>query len=300
MPTSLTLFTAPKPFTNPHIATIQRNAIRNWQQLDGVQILLIGDESGMAQAAAELGVTHLPDVARTPQGTPLIPAIFSLARQHARAPILAYVNADMLFLPDFVQAAQTLAGLAESFLGVGQRWDLDVTETLSFPNEWARQLRERVNTSGRLHPPAGSDYFIFPRHLFDQIPQFAIGRAGWDNWMIYHAHARGFPVVDCTPSVLAIHQNHDYSHLPGGKPHYDHEESRRNIELAGGEKRMYRITETTHRLQNSRLHPIPPSSIRLLRRVELALLPENGKARGLRRILLRRVRTLRRWLSEEP
>lgn len=299
MPACLTLFTAPKPFTNPHIATIQRNAIRNWQQLDGVQILLIGDEPGMAQTAAELGVTHLPEVARTPQGTPLISAIFALARQHARAPLLAYVNADMLFLPDFVQAAQTLAGLAESFLGVGQRWDLNVTEPLTFPHDWARQLRERVNTSGRLHPPAGSDYFIFPRSLFGQMPHFAIGRAGWDNWMIYHARTHGYPVVDCTPSVLAIHQNHDYSHLPGGKPHYDHEESHRNIELAGGEKHMYRLTETTHRLQNHRLHPIPPSPIRLLRQLELALTPENGKAHGIRRILLRRVRTLRRWLSRE-
>ena len=29
----LTLFTAPKPFTNPHIALIQRNAIRSWMAL---------------------------------------------------------------------------------------------------------------------------------------------------------------------------------------------------------------------------------------------------------------------------
>ncbi len=33
MPPALTLFTAPKPFTNPHIALIQRNAFRSWQAL---------------------------------------------------------------------------------------------------------------------------------------------------------------------------------------------------------------------------------------------------------------------------
>ena len=32
------------------------------------------------------------------------------------------------------------------------------------------------------------------------MPDFAIGRAGWDNWMIYHARQQGWPVIDGTPS----------------------------------------------------------------------------------------------------
>ena len=43
----ITLFTAPKPFTNPHIALIQRNALRSWQALGTeVEVLLIGQEEG--------------------------------------------------------------------------------------------------------------------------------------------------------------------------------------------------------------------------------------------------------------
>ena len=49
------------------------------------------------------------------------------------------------------------------------------------------RLLYEVKTRGRLHPPGGSDYFIFPRNCFTKIPNFAIGRAGWDNWMFYHA-----------------------------------------------------------------------------------------------------------------
>jgi hypothetical protein len=53
----ITLFTAPKPFTNPHIAMIQRNAIQSWLNIDQeVQVFLIGQEQGMAQVAAEFGV----------------------------------------------------------------------------------------------------------------------------------------------------------------------------------------------------------------------------------------------------
>ena len=36
-------------------------------------------------------------------------------------------------------------------------------------------------------------------------------------------------MIDCTPSVMIVHQNHDYSHLPGGKPHYEHPDTNENI-----------------------------------------------------------------------
>ena len=39
--TLLTIFTAPKPFTHPHINVIQRNAIRSWMQLDDVEVIII-------------------------------------------------------------------------------------------------------------------------------------------------------------------------------------------------------------------------------------------------------------------
>ncbi len=291
---TLALFTAPKPFTDPHIALIQRNAIRNWLSLEGVEVLLVGDEPGLAETAAELGVAHLPAVERNEWGTPLIPSIFALARRRSAAPLLAYVNADMLFLPDFVAAARSVAAQAERFLVVGQRWDLDVTSELDCSSGWEARLRARVRREGRLHPPAGSDYFIFPRDAFAEMPAFAIGRAGWDNWMIYRARALGWPVVDATPSVLAIHQNHDYSHLPGGRPHYDLAESRRNTALAGGERHMYTLFETSHVLRDGRLRRAPLTLPRLLRRLELWILPPQGQARGARRLLLRRVRRLRR------
>ena len=103
---SLTIFTAPKPFTNPHIAVIQRNALKCWKSLGPeVEVIVVGEESGLAEAAAELSVLHLPGVERNDQGTPLVSSIFALARQASQSPLLAYLNADMLALPEFVLAA---------------------------------------------------------------------------------------------------------------------------------------------------------------------------------------------------
>ena len=128
----ITLFTAPKPFTNPHIATIQRNAIRSWTALPEVEVVLLGEEVGLAEAAAELGVRHIAQVRRNASGTPLVSSMFELARQLNDSPLLACVNADILLLPDFVEAAHQAQTLTERFLVVGQRWELDVTETLDF------------------------------------------------------------------------------------------------------------------------------------------------------------------------
>ncbi len=69
----LTIFTAPKPFTNPHIAIIQRNAIQSWLHLGlEVEVFLVGDEPGMAEVAAEYQVRQLAEVRRSEQGTPLV------------------------------------------------------------------------------------------------------------------------------------------------------------------------------------------------------------------------------------
>ena len=55
----LTLFSAPKPMTNPHIATIQRNAFASWKALgDEVEVALIGTEDGLAEAAREFGFKY--------------------------------------------------------------------------------------------------------------------------------------------------------------------------------------------------------------------------------------------------
>ncbi len=55
----LTIFTAPKPFTNPHIAVIQRNALQAWTRLEDVEVLLIGDEPGIPETAREMGIRNV-------------------------------------------------------------------------------------------------------------------------------------------------------------------------------------------------------------------------------------------------
>ena len=97
--TLITLFSAPKPFNDSHVATIQRNAIQSWKLLPGVDVLLLGDEDGLAEAARELGVRHLAEVKRNESGTPLISSMFQLARADHDSDLLCIINTDMILLP---------------------------------------------------------------------------------------------------------------------------------------------------------------------------------------------------------
>jgi len=266
----LTLFTAPKPFTDPHIDIIQRNAIRNWQALgDAVDVVVIGDEPGIADTCTELGVRHLPDVRCNEMGTPLISSIFDLARGASDSPFLMYSNADILILPEVIDVVQLIAQEKKRFLVVGQRWDMDIDESLKFTKGWAEQLRARVRSEGELHGQTGSDYFIYPRACFTRIPNFAVGRAGWDNWMIFHARWRHFPVVDATQAITIVHQDHDYTHLPGGIKHFYQPETADNVQKAGGRRSIFRLTDATHIFTNGQLRRKPIGWCAFWREVEI-------------------------------
>lgn len=293
--TGLTIFTAPKAFTDTHIALIQRNAILSWQQIPGAEVLLVGDEAGLAAAAKELSSTHIKNVRRNEQGTPLVSSIFQLAREASQSDFLAYVNADMLLFPDIAEIAKNAMTQAPDVVLLGQRHDLEIKEEFDFSFGWPERLRADVKQRGRLHPMGGSDYFIFPRALFARIPDFAIGRAGWDNWMIYHAISQGWIAVDATPDLMVVHQNHDYAHL-GEHGHRRHPETFANTELAGGMRTMYMLLDLEYRLVDGKIRRASWSLPRFLRSLERTLQPDQLVGRGLRWWLLRGVRKLRRAL----
>jgi hypothetical protein len=282
----ITLFSGPKPFAG-HIGVIQDNAIASWTALgSGVEVILLGDEPGLREAAERHGVRHLPQVPRTESGTPRLDAMFAMAREAATHGLLCYVNADVILMSDLVTCVAEVGRRFPSFLIVGQRWDLDVREPLGFDAGWEERMLGEVAQQGRRHPPGGSDYFVFPRTCYQAIPAFALGRAGWDNWMIYHARLKRWPVVDASQSVTVIHQDHDYAHLPGGQPHYRLPESDRNLELAGGRPTVFTLLDADWLYSGGRLSRRPVELRRLLRRAEVAVYLTLGPGKAARRARL--------------
>lgn len=229
----LTIFAIPKPFTDKHINIIQRNAIQSWLLLrPKAEVILVGDDQGVGQVAREFSLKQLPNVARNEYGTPLLDSAFELVRKTARNNFLCYLNADIILLSNFLKILKYLP--QKEFLVVGQRWNLGVKNPINYTNaNWEKALKKQVKSSGKLNPPEGMDYFFLKKQSFKNLPSFAVGRAGWDNWMVYEARKKKMLVIDATPLVTVIHQNHGYSHqVDNGKNRGKNIEAQRNLKLA--------------------------------------------------------------------
>lgn len=251
----LTVFATPKPFRG-HIAVIQRNAIRSWTLLrPACEIILLGDEEGIADTAAEFGLRHVPYVVRNSFGTPLVSDLFKQAQQLSSRNFFCYVNSDIVLMSDFMQAVQRIVEQKTRFLLVGHRWNLDVKAPLDFEADWEGKLRRQVREHGILAYECSIDFFVFPRGVLGEIPPFAIGRPRWDNWMLYRARSLRMPLIDATPVVTVVHQNHDYAHHPQGKEGVSHgDEAIINEKLAGGLVHYFTLEDANYLLTPKKLH----------------------------------------------
>lgn len=228
----LTLFTTPKPFRGD-IGRIQRNAIRSWLALSpSPQVLVIGEGEGVAENCNELGVVHIPEVATAASGVPLLTGLFERARAESRNEILGYVNADIILTSDLpkaideVRAVFSQAVLICAPVNVPFKGDLDTKE-----NNWEGAIRSLVAEVGAPPTRKGADLFVYPKDFYDRVPRLAIGRGGFDNWLIWRAILSGLPAVEITHRVLAIHQDHSAS-MHAGNPVVGDDASR-NLELVG-------------------------------------------------------------------
>ncbi len=193
------------------------------------EVILFGQEAGVAEAAARAGVRHEADILRNGSGTPLVSDAFDRARALARHEHVVFVNTDIVLTSDFVRA---VTALDRTSLGmwvmIGQRHDLDVRVPLAMDNGWEGKLLREVETDGTLHGKSGIDFFAFPKTLPIRLPALAVGRVGWDSWLINAIRRAGIPLVDATGGVCTIHQNHPPTHDPVGA------EAAENRASAGG------------------------------------------------------------------
>jgi len=267
----LTIFSCPKLFRG-HINIIQRNAIRSWTLLQPrPEIILIGDDEGTGELCKELGIRHIPEVQRNEYGTPLVSSVFEIAQQQSVNDVLCYVNADIILLSNFITSVTRSTRSTRSvdlldnrpFLLIGRRWDIDIDKSLSFEPGWEEQLKMAALKKGRIQVPEAMDYFVFTRGLYDNVPPFGLGRACWDNWLVYYAVTRKATLIDLTTQNMIFHQNHNYSHIPDlvDSGRRDYPERKVNERLIGKwwPLRTYGVWDANFVLVPEGLSKLPPS-----------------------------------------
>jgi nicotinamidase-related amidase len=232
----LTLFTCPKSFDG-HIAVIQRNAIQSWKLLSPQpEIVLFGDDAGVADAAKTYGAVHCPAVLRNEFSTPLVNSIFETAEKLASRPLRCYINSDIILTQEFMDTVSRVNDLLSQFLLVGSRFEANVQKPINYESDWRKWIEPRVYQEQGRNQYA-LDYFVFNRNVWKSIPPFAIGRFFWDLWLLEDALKRGVKTIDISQTAITYHQMHNYSHIDtnfGISRRLTSPEVRRNLELCGG------------------------------------------------------------------
>jgi hypothetical protein len=210
----ITFFTTPKQFKGENIIT-QKNALRSWKQFSPECEIIVFDKfSDSGDVFNELKVTNITDIKKFSDELPLplVNEMFNKIQLIANNPICCYINSDIILPENFLEIVVNLHNKLESnYLLVGQRFDLNVNSELDFSKNWEADFLVKYKNEMELHPPSGSDFFIFPKNQYgkEDIPPFAIGRPVWDNWLIYNGVKRKkLKVVDITNSTIVYHQNH--------------------------------------------------------------------------------------------
>eukprot|EP00164_Ancoracysta_twista_P004766 GFYU01006452.1.p1 GENE.GFYU01006452.1~~GFYU01006452.1.p1 ORF type:complete len:604 (+),score=39.01 GFYU01006452.1:32-1843(+) len=210
----ISIYSFPKPFKSPYDVT-QTNAIMSWYHIKPrPEIILIGDEVGVAEFAAKHGLKHIkeaPGVAPDVK-IPLLSEVVRLGEKLATADYAIYINADIM-LPQTiyptVMACQRLFK-GKPFMVTGVRFNLLVQQIVDFPN------MQGWFPDAHMGDETGQDFWVYPKGGLD-IPKDLNLLFSWDNWMISWFINNHGTAVDATTIVKSIHQDHPYVHQAATK-----------------------------------------------------------------------------------
>tara|TARA_B100001250_G_C19809272_1_gene794998 strand:- start:10 stop:882 length:873 start_codon:yes stop_codon:yes gene_type:complete len=207
----ITIFATPKDFKGL-FKTIQINALRSWRFLSpDIQIIIFGDSIGSKEVASEIKAEYIPNVQCSPQGTPILSDMFEKAEKNAKFSTLTFINSDIILPRNFLSAVKICKEKYDKFLMVGHRWDIDVEELIDYNDKRKRKaFIDKLGINSIQHPCTGIDYFVYKKYQWGGLPNFIIGRPGYDNWLIWKARRNLVPVIDASNIIKVFHQNHNF------------------------------------------------------------------------------------------
>jgi hypothetical protein len=231
--------------------------VRSWLELrPKPAVFVFGNAPGTAEYCAEFGLTHILDALDVIDGTGKIRDMAAKVESASEAGYFCFINADIILTSSMMQAIPAVtARLSRFLLGVSP-WNVDVNEELTFAPGWEDALERRAQAENALRSHRASDLFLYPRGFLAAAPELVIGRWWTDNGLMWYARRTGAALIDGTPGILAVHQNHTYGHL--GEHASDLNQTAGaiwNVHVIGGRRHIYSWSFATHYYTRQGLRP---------------------------------------------
>lgn len=194
----ITIATMVRPFEG-EFREIQRTCLLNWIELSD-DVILVGDaEKDAAKFASDFECKLVP-CQRNSEGVKLVGSAIDAIMCNAENKWVLFTGAETLYDDSVIAAVEAVDAAfpaGRSILVVGQRIDVAKDGNLT------------------VHPGYCIEYFLFRGDPWGTLPEFAAGRPGYDNCLVWKALDNEMPVVDATGVILARHLEHGSRHRTG-------------------------------------------------------------------------------------
>ena len=146
---------------------------------------------------------------------PILKSMFLDVMQESESPFIGFANGDILFDSAIhinlqrLYEEQKMTNNNESILLVGRRTNIQLmTFNLGKGDDYTLLHDAFKKTKQLLVSVVAQDYFIVNRNglPWNKIPDFVVGRPGYDNWLVTMAQKWNIQLVDLSNTVMALHQ----------------------------------------------------------------------------------------------
>ena len=200
---------------------IYENTLRLWPNLKPavLPVLIVTNLSAEWQKKAKDYGWEMFESKHTFGSLPVIRHMWLDMIDKYQGTFYGYANADVLFDESLVLTLQMLLDkniIKKDPFVIGRRTNYKLG-----PNEHFydfKDLRYAMSkSSAKLFIKDAQDYFITTRNGYPwrDIPDFVIGRIGYDNWLVKHALMHYYYVVDATSTVTCLHQSDSSGNFAG-------------------------------------------------------------------------------------
>lgn len=215
----ISLITAFKKFKLSY-SRIQHSALYSWRA-NNIEIFTPENEIGIKDACKNYSnVKIIPDVKRArelgfPNQSPIVRDMIAKTLPLINTPMIALINSDIIILPDFAEKIERiLKKYGFDIYMVGTRYDIKLNSLVDSEESYKQVLKKDRKMYDE---STSSDIFITSKFLWRKIihemPEFILGRYGWDNWLHMIAEIKGFRKYNCTEVLTTLHCEHDYTHI---------------------------------------------------------------------------------------
>ena len=235
----------------PPFDRIQHSALYSWKE-QGIPVIAPTNEVDTETACAGYdNITLIDGVKRGreigfPTQSPIVPDLIAKALPVADTTMVAYINADIIITENFVEKIQQMVDkYGYDIYAVGSRYEIDLKEYVNSPESY-KKVQEQ--NRGAYDDSTSSDIFIASkftwRKVISEMPDFILGRWGWDNYLHMMAEVYRLKKHNCSDVLPILHCKHTFHHIYAQEKKHEKEapSSQHNLALWEKTRGMYGTT----------------------------------------------------------